>query len=70
MATIAPDTERLKELEEDRARAWQTYRERLRELTGEDYERAERESWKVLQNELRRLERRRSLLTVSAAKRA
>ena len=70
MATIAPDTEKLKELEEDRVRAWQTYRERLRELTGEDYERTERESWKVLQNELRRLERRRSLLTVSAAKRA
>ena len=31
-----------------------TYSERLRELTGEEYERAEHESWTELQTELRR----------------
>jgi hypothetical protein len=70
MTTVAPDTDKLKALEEDRARAWRAYQERLAELTGEAYELAERDSWKVLQNELRRLERRRSLLAVPSADRA
>ena len=68
MTTVAPDTDQLKALEEDKVRAWKAYRERLDQLTGEAYERAERDSWKVLQTELRRLERRRSLLSVPAAR--
>jgi hypothetical protein len=42
------------------------YNERLRGLEGEEYERAEEESWTELQSELRRLARRRQLLTYSA----
>jgi hypothetical protein len=38
------------------------YTERLRDLAGEEYERAESESWTELQDELRRLERRRASL--------
>jgi len=62
VATIAPDTEKLRELEADTRLAWSIYSQRSRELTGEEYERIERESWVELQNELRRLERRRRLL--------
>jgi hypothetical protein len=69
MTTIAPD-KRVRELDEETRRAWNLYRERLTELSGDDYEMAERESWAVLQNELRRLERRRRLLTVPTAKTA
>jgi hypothetical protein len=64
VTTIAPDTDKLRELDADVRRAWNAYRERLLELSGEDYERTEGESWVVLQNELRRLERRRRLLTI------
>ena len=39
------------------------YRERLRGLSGADYEVAEHEAWTELQSELRRLERRRKTLT-------
>jgi hypothetical protein len=53
----------IRELDDDTRRAWAAYSERLRELFGEEYERAERESWAKLQSELRRVEhRRRSLL--------
>ena len=45
MTTIAPDDERLRELDADTRRAWSEYSERLRDLTGEEYERAEHESW-------------------------
>ncbi len=62
MTTIAYRTDQLNELEDDERRAWSSYREALRELTGEEYERAERESWEQLQAELRRLERRRRSL--------
>ena len=62
MTAIAPDTDALRELDMDTRRAWRAYLERLRELTGEQYERAERESWAELQGELRRLERRRRTL--------
>ena len=62
MSPIAPDTERLRELEADTRQAWSTYSDRLRELTGEEYERVESESWTELQAELERLERRRERL--------
>ncbi len=62
MTTIAYRTDKLNELEDDERRAWSSYREALRELTGEEYERAEHESWEQLQSELRRLERRRRSL--------
>ena len=63
MTTIAPD-EKLREIDEDTRRAWNTYSDRLRELSGEAYELAERDCWTTLQGELRRLERRRRLLTI------
>ena len=62
MTTIAYRTDELNQLEDDERRAWSSYREALRELTGEEYERAEHESWEQLQGELRRLERRRRSL--------
>jgi hypothetical protein len=62
VTTIAPDAIKLREIDEDTRRAWTTYSERLRELSGEAYERAERECWTALQSELRRLERRRQIL--------
>ena len=64
MSTTAPDLNKLRELDERTRRAWMTYTEQLRDLAGEEYERAENVSWTELQRELRRLERRRaSLLT-------
>ena len=66
MTAFAPDTDKLRELDAGTKRAWSTYSERLRELTGEEYERAERESWDELQSELRKLERRRRSLHHSA----
>jgi hypothetical protein len=62
VTTIAYRTDKLRELEDDERRAWSSYREALREKTGEDYEHAERESWEQLQDELRQLERRRRTL--------
>jgi hypothetical protein len=53
----------LKVLEADTRRAWRAYRSRTRDLAGEEYEHAERESWDELQDELRRLEGRRQALT-------
>jgi hypothetical protein len=67
MTATAPDTDRLRELEADTRQAWAAYSERLRELTGDEYERAEPESWIELQNELDRLEREREALTVNPA---
>jgi hypothetical protein len=67
MTATAPDTDRLRELEADTRQAWAAYSERLRELTGEEYELAESESWIELQNELERLEREREALTVNPA---
>ncbi len=66
MTLIAPDAEKLRELDDDTTRAWAVYREALRELTGEEYERAEDESWTELQRELRRLDRQRRTLTQAA----
>jgi hypothetical protein len=67
VATIAPDTEKLRELDEDERRAWNEYYDNIQDLTGEHYEQVELESWDALQGELRRIERRRRLLTVSSS---
>ena len=67
MTAIAHDTDELRELDVETRRAWSAYSERLRELTGEEYEHAERESWAELQSELRRLERRRQSLNRTAS---
>jgi hypothetical protein len=67
MTATAHDTERLRELEADTRHAWSTYSDRLRELSGEEYERVESESWTELQSELQRLEREREELTAGAA---
>ena len=67
VATIAPDTEKLRELDEEERRAWNEYYDNIQDLTGEQYEQVELESWDTLQGELRRIERRRRLLTVSSS---
>lgn len=67
MTTIAADADKLRELDEDTRRAWAGYRDRTHELDGDAYASAEPESWTILQHELRRLERRRRLMTVSEA---
>lgn len=67
MSTIAPDTAKLRELDDDMRRAWNEYYGTVQELTGEEYERVELESWDMLQGELRRIERSRQLLTVTDA---
>jgi hypothetical protein len=63
VSTIAYRTDKLRELDDGERRAWTTYRDRIRELTGDEYERAEHESWEELQRELRGLEQRRRSLT-------
>ena len=65
MATIAPDIEKMRELDEDVRRAWNDYYDHVQDLTGAEYERVEPESWDTLQGELRRIERRRRLLSAS-----
>lgn len=67
MTATAPDLDRLRELDADERQAWSTYSERLRELTGDEYERVESESWMELQAELQRLEREREELSAGAA---
>jgi hypothetical protein len=63
VTTTAPDPAQLRELDDGTRRAWTTYAERLHDLDGEEYERAESQSWTELQTELRRIERRRASLT-------
>jgi hypothetical protein len=63
VTATAPDLNKLRELEDGERRAWMTYNERLRDLAGDEYERAESDSWTELQRELRRLERRKASLT-------
>jgi hypothetical protein len=64
VSAIAHDAEKLRQLDDGTRDAWNAYSERLREIPcGEEYERAEHESWEELQRELRRIERRRKLLT-------
>jgi hypothetical protein len=67
VTAIAQDDEKLRELDAGTRRAWTAYSESVRELRGEEYERVEQESWGELQNELRRLQRRRQLLTYTSA---
>jgi hypothetical protein len=62
LTAVAPDSDKLRQLHDDTRRAWNAYSEGLRDLAGEEYERAERESWAKLQTELRRVERRRRTL--------
>lgn len=66
MAAIVHDPAKLRELDDSERHAWQTYSERLRDLTGEEYERAETESWAELQRELRQVARRRKTLTTNS----
>jgi cell division septum initiation protein DivIVA len=66
VALIAHDAEKLRELDNDTRRAWSAYSERLRELTGDEYERVEDESWQELQRTLRNVERRRRTLNQTA----
>jgi hypothetical protein len=67
MTATAPDLDRLREIDADERQAWSTYSDRVRELTGDEYERVESESWMELQAELQRLEREREELTAGAA---
>jgi hypothetical protein len=61
------DTDVLRELDDGRRLAWRTYRDLLRDLHGEEYERVEGEAWQELQRELRRIERRRKTITRNTA---
>ncbi|MGH2866582.1 MAG: hypothetical protein ACRDNK_03305 [Solirubrobacteraceae bacterium] len=61
---VAPAAEQLEELDAETRLAWSSYSERLREVSGDEYERLEPEFWDELQAELRRLEsERESLVT-------
>ena len=62
MSTTACSAEKLQELEDCERQAWSDYNGRIRDLTGDEYELAEHESWEQLQRELRSLEQRRSSL--------
>ncbi len=66
MTSIAPD-DSLRDVEDDTRQAWSHYSERLRELTGAEYDRVESESWTELQDELHRLEERREQLRAATA---
>ena len=63
VTTGATPTDKSQELDERTLRAWKTYCDSIQSLTGEVYEHAEHESWLVLQEELRRVERSRPQLT-------
>ncbi|HUE28914.1 MAG TPA: hypothetical protein VMP89_19220 [Solirubrobacteraceae bacterium] len=63
MTAIVSDAEKLRELDDGKRQAWQAYNDQLRDLSGEEYERVESESWDELQRELRKLDRRRRTLT-------
>ena len=67
LTSIAPDTDQLQELDAEIRQAWAAYTERLRELSGDEYERIESESWDELQTELRRLETARESLAASTS---
>ncbi len=66
MIPVAPDEEKLRELDEEERHAWQDYYEQILNLTGEEYEQVEIQSWEGLQAQLRRIERRRRLLSLGA----
>ncbi|MGC9222036.1 MAG: hypothetical protein ACP5H2_11940 [Solirubrobacteraceae bacterium] len=67
MIPVAPDKEKLRELDEEERHAWQDYYQQIQNLTGEQYEQTEIESWEALQGQLRRIERRRRLLALGAS---
>ncbi len=67
MTTIAFDADRIRELDLGTQQAWSAYRETLRDLAGEEYERVEAESWDELQRDLRRLARQRKTLVAKSA---
>jgi hypothetical protein len=67
LTSVAPDIHQLQELDEGTREAWIAYSERLRDLSGEEYERVESESWSELQTELRRIEHERESLSAPAA---
>lgn len=67
MAAIVHDDDKLRELDDGEREAWLAYSSRLRDLSGEEYERVESESWAELQRRLRQLERRRRTLTTNAS---
>jgi hypothetical protein len=60
--TFITETERLAEIEERLREAWVLYSESLRDLEGRDYEEAEDQSWRRLQEILRELEDERQLV--------
>jgi hypothetical protein len=66
VTTIAADAEKLRELDEDTRRAWESYQEKTRDLAGSEYDEAELDAWTDLQEELRRVERRRKLMSTAA----
>jgi hypothetical protein len=66
MTAIVHLTDKLREIDQGKRQAWTAYGDRLRDLTGEEYDRAETESWDELQRELRRLERRRKTLSTNS----
>lgn len=66
MSTTACRTDKLRQLDDDERQAWSSYREALRQLSGEEYEHAEDESWQQLQRKLRSVERRRRTLAQTA----
>lgn len=67
MTSVAPDRDQRSEPDPCTRQAWSDYSERLRELTGEEYERAESESWLKLQTELRRIQQEQETLADRAA---
>jgi hypothetical protein len=67
MTTIAVDTEKLRQLDEETRHAWTAYSDRLRDLSAAQYELVESASWDQLQVELANLERRRRALERGSA---
>lgn len=63
VAAIVHDADTLRQLDAFEREAWRAYSQRLRDLSGEEYERAESNSWAELQRELRQLARRRKTLS-------
>ena len=62
MTVLADDVAKQQELDEEERRAWTVYSERLRDLTGGEYERAETDGWVELQRELESIEQDRQML--------
>jgi hypothetical protein len=66
MTTFAPDRDEgqpLREIDERTQDAWAVYRDSLRDLSGRDYDDAERRSWERLQRKLSELDAERAALS-------